>query len=190
MKGAPYMITNKELFGKMMIVSRSLRMNAFRREENKECHRHPMFGMREMPRPQMGECKRPFPEREIRGPRPMHGGPRRMSRERLLSIISEFPEGVNQKQLAEAAGINASSTSEVVSRLEDDGYLLRQIDPSDKRATILKLTEMGQVRAQEVKDEREGFLDQLFAKLTEQEKQTLSDILDKLIEKPQTDQQI
>ena len=99
-------------------------------------------------------------------------------------------DAMDAKQLAEAAGINASSTSEVVSRLEDDGYLLRQIDPNDKRATILKLTEMGQVRAQEVKDEREGFLNQLFSKLTEEEKQTLSDILDKLIEKPQTDQQI
>ena len=184
MKGVMRMITNRELFRKMMIVSKGLRMNAFRQHENRECPRHPMHRMG-MPGPQMGTDRRqPFGEREI------HVGPRRMSRERLLSIISEFPEGVNQKQLAERAGINASSTSEVVSRLEDDGYLVRQIDPSDKRATILKLTEMGQVRAQEVREEREGFLDQLFIRLSEEEKQTLSDILDKLIDRDNTDQQI
>jgi len=49
---------------------------------------------------------------------------------------------------------------------------------------------MGQVRAQEVKEEREGFLDQLFVRLSEEEKQTLSDILDKLIDRDITDQKI
>lgn len=106
-----------------------------------------------------------------------------MSRERLLTIISEYPDGIRQKDLAEAAGINASSASEVVSRLEDDGYLVRVIDATDKRATLLKLTEMGAVRAEEIRSERESFLDDIFSRLTEDEKQTLSDLLDKLIGK-------
>ena len=106
-----------------------------------------------------------------------------MSREHLLVIISEFPKGVRQKELAEKAGITASSTSEVVSRLEDDGYLIRTIDESDRRATVLKLTEMGAVRAEEIRNEREEFLDEFFSKLTEEEKQTLSDLLDKLLDK-------
>ena len=105
-----------------------------------------------------------------------------MSRERMLVIISEHPEGIRQKALAEAAGINASSTSEVVSRLEDDGYLIRTIDENDKRATVLKLTEMGAVRAEEIRTEREAFLDDFFSKLSEEEKQTLSDLLDKLMD--------
>ena len=108
---------------------------------------------------------------------------RGMSRERLLTIISEYPDGIRQKDLAEAAGINASSASEVVSRLEDDGYLVRVIDESDKRATLLKLTEMGAVRAEEIRSERDSFLDDLFGRLTEDEKQTLSDLLDKLLGK-------
>ena len=108
---------------------------------------------------------------------------RGMSRERLLTIISEYPDGIRQKDLAEAVGINASSASEVVSRLEDDGYLVRVIDESDKRATLLKLTEMGAVRAEEIRSERDSFLDDLFGRLTEDEKQTLSDLLDKLLGK-------
>lgn len=128
------------------------------------------------------------------GGKPGFGGPgcrkgpagpmgRGMSRERLLTIISEYPDGIRQKDLAEAAGINASSASEVVSRLEDDGYLVRVIDESDKRATLLKLTEMGAVRAEEIRSERDSFLDELFGRLTEDEKQTLSDLLDKLLGK-------
>ena len=106
-----------------------------------------------------------------------------MSREHMLVIISEYPYGVRQKELAEKAGINASSTSEVVSRLEDDVYLIRTIDESDRRATVLKLTEMGAVRAEEIRSEREEFLDEFFSKLSEEEKQTLSDLLDKLLNK-------
>ncbi|MBR4461075.1 MAG: MarR family transcriptional regulator [Erysipelotrichaceae bacterium] len=179
------MITNVELFKKMMMVSKDLRRNVIRQSVGEHCenrHGHPMhrMHMQGMPGPMMPqEARQPFP------PKGMPEGPRRMSREHLLAIISEFPDGVNQKQLAERARINASSTSEVVAKLEDDGYLVREIYPSDKRATILKLTEMGKVRAQEIRNEREGYLDQLFAKLTEEEKQTLSDLLDKLIEKPE-----
>ena len=133
------------------------------------------------PPPFHGEGRPPFPppgcDRRPGGPMG-HG----MNRERMLVIISDHPEGIRQKALAEAAGINASSTSEVVSRLEDDGYLIRTIDENDKRATVLKLTEMGAVRAEEIRTEREAFLDDFFSKLSEEEKQTLSDLLDKLMD--------
>ena len=115
---------------------------------------------------------------------PPHGfGPKRpgLAREHMLVIINEYPDGIRQKELAEQAGINASSTSEVVTKLEDDGYLVRTIDPNDKRATVLKLTEMGKVRASEIRSERDLFLDDYFGKLTDDEKQALSDLLDKLM---------
>lgn len=170
------MIRNAELFKKMAKVSREIRMNAFRQTgkempENlrgRKCMRR--HGIKENERPGMDPMKNHAPHR------------RGISRERLLVIINEFDDGINQKQLAEKAGINASSTSEIVARLEDDGYLVRTIDENDRRATVLKLTEMGKVRAEEIRAEREGFLDEVFSKLTEEEKQTLSDILDKLIE--------
>ena len=170
------MIRNTDLLKKMTQVSREIRMSAFRQAgrempegfRGRKCmHRH---GANENERPAMD-------------PRQGHGPHRRgMSRERLLVIINEYDEGINQKLLAERAGINASSTSEIVARLEDDGYLVRKIDENDRRSTVLTLTEMGKVRAEEVRSEREGFLDRIFSKLTEEEKQTLSDILDKLIE--------
>ena len=153
------MVRNSELFKKVM------------RFSNKPPFPHPFHGEGRPPFPPPGCDRRP-------------GGPmgHGMNRERMLVIISDHPEGIRQKALAEAAGINASSTSEVVSRLEDDGYLIRTIDENDKRATVLKLTEMGAVRAEEIRTEREAFLDDFFSKLTEEEKQTLSDLLDKLMD--------
>ena len=183
------MIRNEELFKKIMLVSRELRISAHPGPGPGHGDRMmppgpPMHdrGMHHGPHPHHGENMRPPmpPMEEGRPHCPPKG--RGMSRERLLAIISEYPDGVHQKELAEHAGINPSSTSEVVSKLEDDGYLVRQIDPSDKRATVLKLTEMGQVRAEEIRAERDACFEELFGKLSEEEKQTLFDLLDKMLQ--------
>lgn len=105
------------------------------------------------------------------------------SRERLLILISKHPEGIRQKAIADQLHIGQSSTSEMVDKLESDGYLVRRTDPSDKRATLLFLTELGQARAAEVEDERSEVFKDVFAVLTVEEKQTLSDLLDKLLGK-------
>ncbi|WP_051204772.1 MarR family winged helix-turn-helix transcriptional regulator [Butyrivibrio sp. VCD2006] len=113
------------------------------------------------------------------GPHPMRKPP--LSREHLLVLISECPEGIRQKALMEKAGIGQSSVSELINKLEDDGYVERKIDPTDKRATLLFLTEKGSARAFEVEDERKEFFAAIFSKLSDEEKQVLSDIMDKLL---------
>ncbi len=57
----------------------------------------------------------------------------------------------------------------------------RKVDPTDKRATLLFLTEKGSARAFEVEDERKEFFIAIFSKLSDEEKQVLSDIMDKLL---------
>lgn len=104
-----------------------------------------------------------------------------LSREHLLVIIGENPEGIRQKAIMEKAGIGQSSVSELINKLEDDGYIERKVDPSDKRATLLFLTEKGQARALEVEDENKEFFADVFAKLNDDEKKALSDIMDKLL---------
>ena len=184
------MVKNAELFKKLMKSSRKLRVAAFEnRFGNKgckgempagpHCMKHsPMHGMPGMPgMHKMG----PMPFGPMGPHVGMHCRKRGLSRERMLVIISEYPDGVRQKELAERAEINASSTSEVVNKLEDDGYIVRTVDETDKRATILKLTDLGQARAAEIQEEREGFMEAIFAKLTDDEKETLSAILDKIL---------
>jgi DNA-binding MarR family transcriptional regulator len=105
-----------------------------------------------------------------------------MSRERLLLFIAAHPDKVWQKDVAGDEGINASSASEMVSKLVEDGYLIRESDETDKRAVVLKLTEKGAARAEELRAGREAALTELFAKLTDQEKETLANLLDKLLD--------
>ena len=88
--------------------------------------------------------------------------------------------GLRQKQLTELLRINASTMSEFIGHLESDGYVERNIDPSDKRATLITLTEKGRARACKLQDERKEKLDQLFSPLTEVERKELFRLLKRL----------
>ena len=209
------MVKNSDLFRKIMMFSKEIKLSAFKMNgpmggppgfppgafphgPGQEMHGKPPFppgfegagkppfppgfdGVGKPPFGPHGDCKPPFPPHGFgKGP----GGPMGpgMGRERVLVILSDHPEGMRQKELAEEAGINASTASEMITKLEDTGYVVRTADETDRRATVLKLTEMGTARAEEIRGEREAFLDEFFSKLTEEEKQTLSDLLDKLME--------
>ena len=121
----------------------------------------------------------------------MHGhGMRRAMRKqafaqaRLLSLLAEKEGGVRQKVLAEEMRINPSSTSELISKLESEGYVARSVDPDDKRATLIELTEVGRARAYELEDERHEKFASVFEPLTAEEKEQLLKLLEKLVPTP------
>ena len=140
-----------------------------------ECHHH-------------GEERGPKDCHHGEGHRPMHGhGPghcrkhdRGFGRERVLGVIGSYENGVRQKVLTEELRINPSSVSEMISKLENDGYVKRTVDPTDKRATLISLTELGEARAAELQDEKNEKLDKAFGNLTDDEKEQLIALLEKL----------
>lgn len=84
---------------------------------------------------------------------------------------------MNQKQIQEQLAIKPGSASELISKLEDKGMLLREKDPRDHRHVLLTLTEKGQYAAR-IFAERPD--DDLFAVLNEDEKKLLLNLLEKL----------
>ena len=61
---------------------------------------------------------------------------------------------VRLTELASALGLDPSSVSRQVSAVERAGYVVREPDPSDGRATRLVLTERGQAAATAVQEKR------------------------------------
>ena len=98
----------------------------------------------------------------------------------VLEKAKAVAAGLRQKQLTEEMRINASTMSEFIGHLEADGYVERNMDPSDKRATLITLTEKGRSRARELQDQRKEKLNQLFSPLTEDEQKELFRLLNKL----------
>jgi MarR family transcriptional regulator, organic hydroperoxide resistance regulator len=57
---------------------------------------------------------------------------------------------VNVRQLSEKTGIRTSTLTGLLDRLENRGYLTRELDPADRRSFRLPLTETGQAVAARV----------------------------------------
>jgi DNA-binding MarR family transcriptional regulator len=55
----------------------------------------------------------------------------------------DLDDGSRLTELADASGLTKQAVGEAVTELERLGYLVRQPDPADGRAKIIKLTDMG-----------------------------------------------
>ena len=64
--------------------------------------------------------------------------------------------------------------------VRQNGYIERKVDESDRRATLIFLTEKGEARANEIRDQREHRFDRLFGELSAEEKEQLLTLLRKM----------
>ena len=175
------------------------RERCFRRDENGPCRpRHSGDGPDE-------ECRRPFRgEDRFHGPRhgehafphgplqddrsltsllfraahplghpgAMHGA----SQDRVLRLLSSRGV-VSQRGLQEFLAVQPGSLSELLSKMEAKGLLIRETDAEDRRRTLLRLSTEGKKEAgslSQAEDERR------FAVLTAEERETLRSLLQKL----------
>lgn len=111
-----------------------------------------------------------------RGPKedPHHG------QGKVLVMLSEN-DGVSQKLLTEQSGIRPASLSELIIKLERNELVERRRNEEDKRNMDVYLTEDGKELAETIKSRKDESADFLFDVLSEEEKETLSVLFDKLI---------
>lgn len=98
---------------------------------------------------------------------------------RALSVIA-LNDGISQSQLSYILGTRPQSTGEIVRKLERRNLIERKTDEKDNRLSNLYLTEDGKRRV-ELINNRVGS-DDMFDVLTEEEKETLNELLGKVIE--------
>ncbi len=63
-----------------------------------------------------------------------------------INALANLGEGgtLSVRQLSERTGTRASTLTGLLDRLENRGYLVRELDPSDRRSFRLPLTDLGQ----------------------------------------------
>lgn len=84
---------------------------------------------------------------------------------------------MNQKEIQEHLSVKAGSVSELISKLENKGFLQRSRDEQDKRRVVLSLTEKGLLAAK-IHEDRPA--EHLFDVFTAEEKEQLIGLLGKL----------
>lgn len=104
------------------------------------------------------------------------------SQKRILIVLDEIGGSVTQRELTERLGIQPGSVSEVIAKLESAGYIRRTQNETDHRTADVKLTETGKVLAAEAREERIRRHEQMFSCLSDDEKNQLLSLLEKVNE--------
>ncbi|GAA1388450.1 MarR family transcriptional regulator [Kitasatospora putterlickiae] len=70
----------------------------------------------------------------------------------LNALAAAEPEGLRIQQLAEALGLNQSSASRLVGRLQGQGLVSRGVSETDRRGVLARITERGEATARQARD--------------------------------------
>ena len=104
---------------------------------------------------------------------------KRRGQQRVIAMVA-MKEGISQKDLAFLLGIRPQTLGELLRRLEERGLVERKKSETDGRVIEVYLTDEGRMRAEEIAERRKLAAADLFAVLTDEEKDQLASILDKL----------
>ncbi|UNK21317.1 MarR family transcriptional regulator [Paenibacillus sp. N3/727] len=99
----------------------------------------------------------------------------------VLSIVSEAGK-IRMNELAAKLGVKARTVTDFVDGLEKENLLVRTPDPTDRRATLIQLTELAESNISGILDIQTNIANKLIKKLTSTQRKELLDILFLLIE--------
>ena len=101
------------------------------------------------------------------------------SQKRILIIINEL-ETITQRELTEHLGIQPGSASEILSKMENSGLIIRTQNETDRRTTDVRLTDKGRELAAEALAQRQRRHEEMFSCISEEEKEKLLSLLERI----------
>ena len=107
----------------------------------------------------------------------------------ILDLLSQN-DGLRQQQIAELLDIRPQSASEAIANMEQAGLIRREPDVQDRRSSRIYITPEGQQRQAELLARRIENARRVMAPLTEEEKETLLALLEKVTEALQNKEEI
>jgi DNA-binding MarR family transcriptional regulator len=102
------------------------------------------------------------------------------AQERALRLIARAEEPLRMTELADRLGIVPRSLTTVIDALEQVGLVRREIDPRNRRAILLRLTERGAAVRDDLREARRRAAEDLFAPLPAADRELLGDLLARL----------
>src|SRR5258708_1500555 len=102
------------------------------------------------------------------------------AQERAMRIVARNDEPLRMTELADRLGIVPRSLTTVIDALEEAGLIRREVDPRNRRAILLHLTDRGTVVRDELREGRRRAAEDLFAPLAEEDREALGGLLARL----------
>lgn len=101
------------------------------------------------------------------------------SQKQVLIVLGKTG-AITQRALTERLGIQPGSASEVISKLESAGLILRTPSQSDRRTADIVLTDEGKNQASQAIEQRIRRHQEMFSCLSETEKRQMLSLLEKI----------
>lgn len=98
----------------------------------------------------------------------------------LILLMREADASSSPSRLAEQAGVSRATMTGLLDGLQRDKLVTRMVAPADRRQSLVKLTPKGQAKLDEVMPEYYRRVKQLMTVLSDEEGETLMNILNKL----------
>ena len=98
----------------------------------------------------------------------------------LMAQLERHSNGLRMSELSRSLMVTGGNVTGIVDQLEREKLVARVLDRNDRRAIRVKLTGAGLIRFREMAVEHERWVLELFAGLSEQEKQAMYTLLHKL----------
>lgn len=96
---------------------------------------------------------------------------------RSILFCLSHEEGITQLELSRRAGLKPPTVSVALKHLEDEGYVVRQIDDDDKRAARVYLSDKGHALERENNERFEKVDSEMMRGFTEEETELLRKML-------------
>ena len=98
------------------------------------------------------------------------------ARLRVLTTLEASPKGLTMSGIATALGVTGRRVTVLVDALAEDGLVARYAHPTDKRSTIIEITESGLAHQREVWQQHQRTISAAFAELSDDDQVRLLDI--------------
>ncbi|MEU5862432.1 MULTISPECIES: MarR family transcriptional regulator [unclassified Nonomuraea] len=96
---------------------------------------------------------------------------------RALRVLGDADRPLRMVQLADELRIVPRSLTPVVDALEEAGLVRREVDPANRRSTLVVITDAGRAMAERARDARRAAGEGLFAVLSQEQRDQLRDLL-------------
>src|ERR1700761_9401088 len=99
------------------------------------------------------------------------------AQERALRLLTRDDEPPPTTGLADRLGIVPRSLAMVIDALEEAGLVRREVDPRNRRAILLRLTDRGTAVRDELREARRRAAEDLFTPLSAEDRKTFASLL-------------
>ncbi len=100
---------------------------------------------------------------------------------RFLFVLEE-QEGISQAVLSSILKVTKETVSVTLKRLEQSGYIRREVSQSDKRIKLLYLNEKGKELMPELRKNFNDINERMFSQLDKNEKEILESLYEKMLQ--------